>query len=594
MHSDHFLDIHQLSNTEMGDWKDPAVLVKLSSTTNSGDYKDLMQKYVPRRNELKEDAKVISFHFEPFLKPLNQDDVYWSRLNLRISNMPIIVFITMAVLILLIACFNLTNTTIATTSKRFKEVGIRKVVGASRKQIIIQFLLEMTFTVLVSLVVAVIVSSYIVGEFAAMWGLPFGLKDLNGLNLIFALLFLVFVSSLLAGLYPALHNSKIKPVTLLSNKVRLKGGSWFTNVLVSLQFSISVIVLINGIVFIQNAKFQESIDYGFDMQKILTVFIQNESEYKILKQRIEANPRVKSIAVSHHQLGMSSYPFPVFIDTSEYSVQHIEIGENFFQTMGLELVTGRFPDINMTRDEFESIVVNEAFIEHAGISGDPLLATVKVRDQKRRIIGVVKNHVDNLFRSDEPEPFVYYGSKRNEYQVMLIKTAAKDLVNVKDDVESIWKEEFPDKAFTAEFQEELTLGGLRQTNSNMKKIFIFLTILGTLLSASGIFALSSLNVDRRIKEIGVRKVLGGSVNHIIFILGKSFTFMLLISILLGSAVGYFLSTSLFDNIYAYHIQVNIWPLLLASIIILIVGVLSTTSVIWKAAVANPVESLRSE
>ncbi len=590
---EHVADIYNLSPNEWGDWHDPSLLLSISNEESVAGIEKQLQGYVSLRNERKEDAKVISFSLEPFSKPANQDDVNWSHFNMQISNVPIIIFITMAGIILLIACFNLTNTSVALASKRFKEVGVRKVVGASKIQIISQFLMEMVMTVVLALLFGLAISRFIVDEFATMWDLPYGLADLSGVNLFITLIILVFIASLLAGLYPALVSNRFMPVELMKNQAKVKGSNWFTKSLVTAQFTLCIVVLINGIVFTQNTKFQERLEYGFNYQNILAIFIQDESEYEVLRARAVTNPRIEEVSITHHQLGMSSYPFPIKIDTTEYQVQHIEVGENFMEIMGLELSEGRFPNLNNTNDEFETIVVNRTFIDVTGIE-DPLNTVVRVRDERRRIIGVVEDHIDNLYRSRESEPFVYYGSKRNEYQVMLVRADPDDLPEVKGEMEEVWKELYPNRPFQSEYQEDILMGDLRAINSNMKKIFIFLTILGALLSVSGIYALASLKVERKTKEIGIRKVLGGTVTSIIQLLSRQFVMILVIAAIIGGGIGYFITGVLLDQIYAYHIEVKILAILVGVIIVSAAGFITTTSTIFRAAQADPVKSLRDE
>lgn len=590
---EHMLDIYNLSPNEWGDWHDPSMLIKLNNSESKQQVEAQMASYIPLRNEKKEDAKVVKFGLKPFEDPANQDDVYWSSFNLRISNMPIIVFITMAAIILLIASFNLTNTSVAMTSKRFKEIGIRKVAGATKSQIVIQFLFEMVIIVFFSLIIGLIISKFLADEFNLMWGLPYGLADISGMNLVIALVILIFIASMLAGIYPALLSTRFKPVDLIKQKAGVKGTNLFTKSLVTLQFALSIIVLICGIAFTQNTKFQEKLDYGYSYKDVLAVFIGDESEYKIMKTRAETNPSIVEVAITHHQLGMSSYPFPVKLDTTEYQVQHIEIGENFFEVMGLALSEGRYLDINSKTDEFESIVVNQAFLKLTGLV-DPLGKMITVREQKRKIVGVVEDHIDNLFRSDELEPFIFYGSKRNEYSIMLIKANQDEMKSVMEMMESAWKEEFTSKPYQAHLQEEILLGGLRNINANMKKTFIFLTILGGLLSVAGIFALASINIGRRTKEIGIRKALGGNLNEIVGLLSKEFVVILGLAALIGGTGGYFLADILMDQIYAFHIEVKLASILLAVSIICISGLLTTSTTIYKAAGTNPVDSLRNE
>ncbi|MFT6135890.1 MAG: ABC-type antimicrobial peptide transport system permease subunit [Cyclobacteriaceae bacterium] len=594
MRTEHFQQIYDLPDQEMGDWRDPSILVKFEKSAVPHFIKELSEEYASTRNRLKEDAHVDSFHFEHFLNPISEDDIGWSQINTRISIVPIVVFVSMALMILLIACFNLTNTTIATSSKRMKEVGLRKVVGASRLQIFTQFLIEILIVITLSLIVGLAIANILVDEFTSMWNMPFGLSDISNFNLIIAMIFLLFLTAVLAGFYPAYQHSKLAPITMLSRSKQSHSYKMITRILVGIQFAISVIVLLNGLVFISNTKFQESVDFGFDMDQLLTVFIQSESDYKVMKPYAASNPNISQIAITHHQLGLSSYGFPVYIDTATFNVQHVEIGEGFFEAVGLQLINGRFLDPNRSDDAIGGVIVNRQFLEHVGLPEDALGEIVRVRDERKRIIGTVENHVDNLFRSAEIEPFVYYASKRNEYQMMMVKGEKRNLAKIQDDLEIAWKKEFPDRPFESEFQEELTLGGMRQTNGNLQKIFIFLTVLGSILSACGIYALATLHSEKRTKEIGIRKALGGSISHIISLLSKEFVWILGLASLVGVTLGYYLSTGMLDEIYAYHVSIKWWVMLLSGLIIFSVGLVTTWSIIYRAAKANPIESLRDE
>ena len=594
MHIEHFQDTYGLTRTEWGDWRDVALYLQLDRPEHAESLNEQLQPYADLRNEMREDLQVRSFNLEPFKAYYTEDEINWHVTNARISIFPLIIFSVMALMILLVACFNLANTSFAMAARRLKEVGVRKVIGASRWQIMGQFIFEMLLTIFLALLVGMAMSNFIVQEFTDMWGLSYGLEDLNGVNLIFTLIFLVFLSALLAGLYPAMSQSGYQPVTLLKGRVRVKGTNFFTRTLVGLQFAISVIVLINGIVFIQNTKYQEQVDYGFAMDDVLSVFIMASQDYEIMKNRLASHPLVRQTSITHHGLGFNSYPFPVTIDTTDYQVQNIEIGENFFEVMGLKLVSGRLLDMDRANDNTTAMVVNQAFVEEAGLE-DPIDQPIMIRGERKRIIGVVENHVDNLYRSRETEPFVYYGSKPNEYRMMLVRaTSSQSLTMLQDQIESIWEEEFPNRPFESRLQEDMTLGGLRETNANLKKIFIFLTILGGLLSAAGIFALASLNVEKRTKEIGIRKALGASIQHIVTILSKEFSLILLSAAVVGAIGGYFLATLLLDEIYSYHIIVGLVPLLVGGLTLVIVGLLTTGSTVFAAAKANPVKSLRDE
>jgi ABC-type antimicrobial peptide transport system permease subunit len=480
------------------------------------------------------------------------------------------------------------------TAKRLKEVGVRKAIGAARAQIVSQFLLETILTITMSLIVGLLMAQIIVPAFVNMWKLPYNLKDLSGLNLFIALIMLVFLTALLAGIYPALFSSKFKPTVLLKGTVKIKGTNFLTRTLVALQFALSVIVLIGGVVFIQNTKFQEQIKFGYDKDMIITVALKGEREYDAMQAAIAGNPKIISVGVSDGNLGNSSYQTPVRIDTGEYNVQAAGIGKNYLETMGLSLVEGRMFNLENANDQDGAVIVNKAFVEKTGLVKDPIDKVVTLHDIRRRIVGVVENHIDNLYRAKEMEPFIFYPAGKNQYVNLVVKTEHDNLPEIQKYLEKVWKELYPTKPFESKYQEELVLAGSRELNTNLEKIFLFITILGGFLSASGIFALASLNIAKRTKEIGIRKALGASVNNIVGLLNREFAIILAIAAVLGSAGGYFLTDALLGQIYKLHIPVGVLPVVLCAGFIFAIGILTTSSTIFKAAKTNPVDTLRSE
>ena len=593
MRMENFMEINKIKIDDWTDWRNPATFVELTSPENATDIAKRFDKYIPTRNKARTDMVVDGYRLEPFKSNFTQDDIRYNWVNLRIGVLPLVVFTSMAALILLIACFNLTNTSIAMTSKRLKEVGVRKAIGAARAQIVSQFLLETIITIVIATVVGLLMAQIIVPAFVNMWKLTYNLKDLDGLNMFITLIILVFLTSLLAGIYPALFSSKFKPTALLKGTVQIKGTNFLTRTLVALQFAMSVIVLIGGIVFIQNTTYQEDIQVGYDKDMIVTVALKGEREYEAMQAAIASNPKILSIGVSDGNIGSSTYQTPVKIDTGEYNVQTAGIGINYFETMGLKLVEGRAFDLNNVNDQNEAVIVNKAFVEKTGLT-DPIDQIVVLHDIRRHIIGVIENHFDNLYRSKEMEPFIFYPAGKNQYVNLVVRTEHENLPEIQKYLEKVWKELYPTKPFESKFQEDLVFAGSRELNANLEKIFLFITLLGGLLSASGIFALASLNVAKRTKEIGIRKALGASVNNIVGLLNREFMIILIIAAILGSLGGYYLTGMLLAAIYKYHIPVGIVPVILCAAAIFAIGIFTTSATILKAAKTNPVDTLRSE
>jgi putative ABC transport system permease protein len=262
--------------------------------------------------------------------------------------------------------------------------------------------------------------------------------------------------------------------------------------------------------------------------------------------------------------------------------------------MGFKFLQGRSFNMDVQSDVLEGLVVNQAFVDKLGLT-DPLDKVIIVHGNKKRIIGVIDNHVDNLYRSKDPEPFALYGALPEQYKIFLVKVNNKsDLGSVQKSAEKTWKELFPTKPFVSQFQDDAIMSNLKRLNGNLQKIFLFLTVLGGMLSASGIYSLASLNIAKRTKEIGIRKALGASVRNVLLLLNKEFVIILGIAAVFGGVGGYYLTKMLMDEIYAYHIPIGVMPIVLCGLAIFTVGILTTCSTIYKAAKSNPVDSLRTE
>ena len=456
---ENYINIYDVGPNEWEEWREATMLFELTDIDQKESVEEQLNKFVSIRNEAKQDTKTTSYELIPFNEKLYQDETNWSFINNKISIFPLMIFMTLGLIILLIACFNLTNTTIALTLKRLKEIGVRKVVGARRGQIVMQFLFEMTLTILLSIIVGLAMSTILVPEFAAMWGLEYGLEDLNGINLIFALLVLLFISALIAGAYPALNNSKFKPVALLKGSTRIKGTNPLTRILLVVQFSLSVVVLVGGVIFTMNANFQKKVSFGYDLKKILTVSVQSESQYNKLKSAIQQNSQIEEISVTDHHIGWGSYENPIKIDTAEFRTHVYEVGSNYFNAMGLKVVEGRGFIEDSQSDAEESALVDESFVAFHNLE-NPIDTRVIFQQQNYRIIGVVQDHISNLFMDNDLEEGHFYRiAKPEQYHLLIARIDERDLELTKDYIETKWKELFPNKPFESRSQEEIVFSG---------------------------------------------------------------------------------------------------------------------------------------
>lgn len=594
MRIENYIEMNKIAIDDWSDTRNPSTFIKLTSAENSQQIGKALGRYIQTRNKVRTDMVVDSYELVPFISNFSQDDIRsreWA--NRRVSMIPLVLFTSMAAMILLIACFNLTNTSIAMTAKRLKEVGIRKAIGAARAQIVIQFLVETFITILLALIVGLFVAQLFVPAFVSMWRLPYSQTDLDGVNLFIALIILVFLVALVAGIYPAMYSSKFKPTILIKGNVKVTGNNMFTKSLVAAQFALSVIELIAGVLFYLNARYQDRIQFGYDKDQVITLNIMGDRDFETMSNAIAGNPKIIEVAASDGNLGGDNYPTPVHIGSSKYEVPAIGVGKNYFETMGLRFVEGRPFNVENSSDQMEGVIVNKAFVEKTGLH-DPLEKTFILHDQKRIILGVIENHVDNMHRSKDPEPFVFYPTTKSKYVLMLVKGEKEDLPEIKGYLEKAWKDVFPTRPFESQFQDEAVMGRGREINANFKKIFLFITVVGGLLSAAGIYALASLNIAKRTKEIGIRKALGASIGNILTLLNREFVIVLSVAAVLGSLAGYFLTDTLLTLISVFHIPVGIIPVTMCALVIFGIGILTTSATIMKAAKSNPVDTLRTE
>jgi putative ABC transport system permease protein len=591
MRIENYLDNYHIGDDDWASAHHTSALFELADIAQANAIAAQFRKYAALRNDAEPHAQSQYYELLPFLQSVSPNDSRQSDLHLRIPFIALAIFITLGGIILLIACFNLTNTTLALSMKRLKEIGVRKVAGSSRKQIALQFFGEIILTVTLSVMIGFAMALYIVPQFASMWQLSFGLKELNSINIVITLVILLLTSALLAGLYPAWLSSAQSPLLLFKGGRGPRGTTLFTRSLLVIQFALSIMVLIAGTVFTQNAVYQNEFDLGYDKDMIITALVKGRHEAEALANKISSYPKIERVSPSVHHFAFLNAPErSAKIASEKFNATMYEVGPNYFPTVGLKLKWGKWFNENDTLER-KSIIVNEHFVKRYQLN-DPLETKVEVAGEMLTIVGVVSDHLADL-NSDDTENYIYRLAKPDQYQILVIRAEASTLRETKKYIDQQWKELFPGKPLQTDLQQEIIHGGANSTNYNMSRIFFFMTILGCLLSVSGLYSMASLNLHRRIKEISMRKVLGASIFSILQLINREFALILLAAALLGGYGGYTLSNALLSDLYAQHIDVTLFTTISSGLFIFLIGLLSTSLTIWTTANSNPVNALRS-
>ena len=579
------------------DWKNntTCLFIKVPDKSGLSSITQSLKNYLPVQNKAREDFRMTRFSLVPLKEVGSNSRTTWSS-GLFPSLHPAALYSPpiMALFILLIACFNFANTSIATFSKRLKEIGLRKTFGGQRRQLITQFMFETLIICFMALLVGIILAEFLVPAYSSLWNyMKIELTFTRYLFFWVFLLLLLLLTGFMSGVYPAIYVSSFSPVHILKGASPFRGAGKLSSVLLALQFSISVMALVMGLVFSKNAVYQRTLDLGYDRDKLIVVPVVEDLSTSF-KNEILTNPKIISVGGTRNHIGWGSYSRPIKDAVKQLEVDAMDIGPEYASTMGLRLVEGRLFD--KSREESDrtnkSIIINQKMVKDFGWK-EPVGMTVTLYDTTRlTVIGVVKDfYINGLWQKINPT--ILRLSSNDQYGVLAVRAETKDLPAVLDYLSLKWKSQATNFIFGGMYQED-TMQDEKAINNSILKVNVFLAIVATLLSLIGMYNLVSLDIIRRTKEMGIRKIQGAPVPLIMYLVSKKFLVVLVIALLIGCAGGYYMSNMLMDSIWDYFVQIKAGILILAAAIMFSATVLTIIFKIGKAALRNPVDSLRYE
>jgi putative ABC transport system permease protein len=590
--------MRNLLGLQEDDWSEfNTTFVTVNDASNVPEIENQLQNYVAIQNQAKRDYKVSEYYLDPFqgmAVRAEREDIWNHWLNQSMPTSAVIGPSIMAILLLLIACFNFTNTSIAIANRRIKEIGIRKVLGSNKRQLITQFLGENTLLVLMALLFGMLLSVFIVPAYSAMWPfLDIQLNFLKNWDLLGFLILLLVFTALIAGSYPAFYVSSFQPNVILRGKIKFSGTNSLTRILLTLQFAISLIAIISGFVFNQNAQYQEQYDMGFDRESTLFANVNNQQDYSKLRNELMSYNQIKEIAGSRHSISSSWYTDPIKHGEAELDVNIFDVGAGYLSTIGATLAEGRdFVEKSQT-DKDNSVIINQELVRTMGWS-DPLNKRIVLSDTLAlNVIGVVKDIYFDGGLWDPLEPMMLRYVEPSDFRFLTVRADAEDLLAVKKLMDEKWKIVFPNELSSVNFMDE-EMANSALVNSNIRVMFMVLGIIAVLLSVIGLFSLVSLNLIKRMKEIGVRKVLGASIEHITMQMSREFIIILSIASILGCISGYYLTDMLMGSIWTYYVPLKPWPFILSVLILFVASALTISGKVIRAASVNPADILKDE
>ncbi len=516
----------------------------------------------------------------------------------------IYIFSSIAILILLIACINFMNLSTARSSGRAKEVGIRKVLGSLRGNLIKQFLTESILISFLALLLALIFSVLLLPYFNQLAGKEMSIGFLSNPWLLPALIALVLIVGFLAGSYPAFFLSAFQPIEVLKGK--LAGGfknSWLRSGLVVFQFWISIILLISTGIIYRQLNYIRSKDLGFNREQVLVMRNTNAlgTQAKAFKNEVLKIPGILNLTMTGF-LPTSAWRSdnPLFPDAipdqkRALSAQIWNIDENYIPTLGMQIIKGRnFSEQFLT--DSSGIILNEAAVNLLGFKDPidkPLYSMNSFTDSKDltklHVIGVIKNFNFNSLREQVTPLALLY---RNQPGAIAIRIDAKNSHDLVNQLENKWKAMAPGQPFSYSFMDD-DFNRMYDSEQRTGKIFITFAMLAIFIACLGLYGLVTYAAEQRTREIGIRKVLGASVGNIVGMLSKDFLKLVLISALIAFPLaGWMMSKWLQD--FAYRIDMGWIIFVAAGLVALFIAFGTICFQAIKAAVMNPVKSLRTE
>jgi len=505
-------------------------------------------------------------------------------------------FTIIALFILVIACINFMNLSTAKASRRIKEVGIKKVVGARRSTLILQYLGESMLLTFLSLILALLLIVLLLPQFNTITGKHINLVFDRGL--ILSIAGITLITGLVAGSYPALYLSGFKPAAVLKGKLKTSIGElWVRKGLVIFQFTLSVIFIVSVLVVYRQINYIQNRNLGYNRSNIIHFEI--PLEFDSVKLKLAANfldelkniPGVINTSSYYHNLtgdhgAIGGFQWPGKDPTKDIEFANLEVGYNFIETIGMQIKEGR--SFSANDNAHNEIIFNEAAIQSMGLK-DPIGKTVKFWDQQRKIVGVVKNfNFESLYQTVKPCFFQVYPIMPNVMVKIKGGTERQTIAQIQKTFLAYNKGipfdyKFLDENYNALYASERRVGVLSG----------YFAGLAILISCLGLFGLAAFTAQRRQKEIGIRKVVGATVTNVVFMLSKDFLQLVLIAVFVAFPLAWWM-TSQWLNSFAYRIPIGVDIFFMAGISTVLITLLTISYQAIRAAVANPVKSLRTE
>ncbi len=518
----------------------------------------------------------------------------------------IYIFSATAFFVLLIACINFMNLSTARSLTRAKEVGLRKVIGSSRGQLMKQFLGESILLAFVAAVLAMFLVELLMPLFNQVAGKNLRLEYFD-VNLLVGLTALTLITGFIAGSYPAIYLSSFKPAAILKGAVfssfeKSSQRAGVRRALVVMQFALSIMLIAGAIVINRQLDFMAHKKLGFDKDNVVYVPAKANfgAQYQSVKQELLQRPEIVSVAANGCLPTTTINTSQVFWEgkppSLDFPIETIAIDHDYFELLGMEMSEGRSFSREHATDALSAFIINEEAAKTMGMQS-PVGKEIQVGQMKGKIIGVAKDaYFKSLRQKIEPQIFHVLTNYNSEladlFGVVMIKIRGNSIPDALASIESVWKSVNSNYPFEFHFLDE-TYDSLYNKEKQTSTLFNYFTVLAIAISCLGLFGLAAFVAENRTKEIGIRKVLGATASNVVAMLSADFAKPVLLANVISWPIAYFAMNKWLQD-FAYRIDVTWWMFAVAGCLALFIALITVSAQAVKAALANPVEALRYE
>lgn len=584
----------ELNPKQREDWREfsRVTFVLLKPQTDTGQLNTTLASIRDTQRKANADFPIERIETIPMTEVAQRSNDMTGSLSWGNASAAMIGFAVIAIFLILLACFNYMNVAVASVATRLKEIGIRKVIGGGKREIIHQFLVENILLCALALAAGTALAYFFfVPGFDSLYPVKIAFEFSSMATIVIFFGGLLLVVAFVSGAYPAFYVASFNPVLILKGKEKFGNKSLLSRILLGIQFTLSFTTMICCLVFVWAGYYFETIDWGYDHAENITVPVLTNDQFKGLRDRSSQNPDILAVAGAQSHIGYGKGSATVQHGTAVHNVVHYPVGFNYLEAANVRLKSGRFFDEKIASDSIEATVVNESFAKMMGWS-DAVGQSFEMDGSKRYVIGTVGNfHYDDFF--NEVNPVMFTVADESKFNYLIVKAASGRVVTVYDFLERGWKEVAPDDPWRGFFQDDVFKNFFASNKAN-NTVGYFISGIALLLACMGLYGLVSYNLTRRLREFSVRKVFGASVFHIFRLMNRDYLWIVLISFSIGAPLGSYLIQMLIQSAFPDPIPPSSMPYIVTGgLMILTVG-LTVATQIKRVVHESPTVTLRSE